>query len=166
MLEKDGSSRVLVEPDKLGPEGSHASIDNYAASPDAKRVAYNLAVGGGEITSVHVIDVATGKETGDVVDCIWGECAVSWLPDGQAFFYTQMADAAPGVDPMLNMRVRLHRLGKPSKDDPNRPRRRRRRELAAHAARVPRARRLVRRRMDGRLRRRRAPRVARRCRVD
>ncbi len=118
VLEDGGSSRVLVDPNKLGPAGSHASVDSFAVSPDAKLLAYNLSLGGGEVASVRVLDVATAKDTGESVDRVWGEFPAVWLPDGKAFLYTQMTERAAGVDPMLKMRVRLHRLGAPAKDDP------------------------------------------------
>jgi prolyl oligopeptidase len=120
MREADGRERVLVDPGTLGAgeKGGHYSIDNFAPSPDGKRVAYNQASGGGEVTRVHVLDVDSGSELPDVLDRIWGEFPVWWLPDGNGFFYTQMAPPAVGADPMVNMSARLHRLGTPVERDP------------------------------------------------
>jgi len=117
--EPDGRRRVLADPTKLGAgTGTHYSLNTFAPSPDGSLVAYNLAGGGGEITTVHVVDVATGKESPDVIDRIWGEFPVAWLNDATGFFYTQMAAPRAGVDPMQDMKVRLHRLGSPVADDP------------------------------------------------
>jgi prolyl oligopeptidase len=112
-----GSERVLVDPEKLGDGGSHASVNAYAPSPDGTLVAYDLALGGGEVSSVHVIDVTSGKQLPDAVDRVWGEFSANWLPDGKGFLYTQMAPTAAGQDPMLGMRVRLHVLGRPVSSD-------------------------------------------------
>lgn len=120
--EANGSERVLVDPTQRRTSDSvHVSIDNYSISWDGALVAVNLAEGGGEVTRVHVIDVATGVERPDVVDHIWGQFPVVWLPEGSGFFYTQMSDAGfrdPSVDPILGMRVRRHLLGTSPERDP------------------------------------------------
>jgi len=117
----DGKEHVLVDPvDRPGADSSHVSIDNYSVSWDGSLVAVNLAQGGSEITGVHVFDVATGVERPDVVEHVWGQFTVVWLPDASGFFYTQMADAGfrdSKVDPILGMRVRRHLLGTSVKQD-------------------------------------------------
>jgi prolyl oligopeptidase len=115
--EPDGKERVLVDPATLGTGGGHASVNAFAPSPDGARIAYDLALGGGEISTIHVMDVATGVELPDVIDRVWGEFSASWLPDGKSYFYTQMAAPAAGVDPLLGMQTRLHVLGTPVDQD-------------------------------------------------
>jgi prolyl oligopeptidase len=118
LVVRDGAGeRVLVDPAALGSGGSHASVNSYAPSPSGALLAYDLSLGGGEVSSIHVVDVATGKALPDVVERVWGEFAAGWLPDGKGFFYTQMAAPAPGVDPMLRMQARLHLLGAPVDKD-------------------------------------------------
>jgi prolyl oligopeptidase len=112
-----GEERVLVSPEKLSAEGTHFSLNAYSASLDGKLIAYVLSQGGGERGTLHVMDVATGKDLPDQIERIWGEGAASWLTDGSGFFYTQLAAPQPGVDPMQNQTARLHRLGKPVADD-------------------------------------------------
>jgi prolyl oligopeptidase len=109
--------RVLVSPAKLSSEGTHYALNAYSCSPDGKLVAYVLSSGGGERGALHVMDAATGKDLPDQIDRIWGEGSASWLPDSTAFFYTQLAEPQPGVDPMQNQVARLHVLGKPVGDD-------------------------------------------------
>lgn len=116
MVRDERGDRVLVDPTKLGGD-SHAAIDNYKPSPDGALVAYNLSRGGGEISTVYVIEVETGTVRPDTIERIWGEFDVQWLPDGRGFFYTQMALPAAGVDPLLKMQVRLHVLGAPVTND-------------------------------------------------
>ncbi len=118
LRERDGKARVLVDPATRGSKGTHASINNFAPSPDGSLVAYLISEGGSEISTLHVLDVATGQERAEIIERIWGEFAPSWLPDAESFFYTQMAAPAPGVDLALNMRARLHRLGEPVDHDP------------------------------------------------
>jgi prolyl oligopeptidase len=105
----------LVVRDAAGER--HASVNSYAPSPDGALLAFDLALGGGEISSIHLVDVATGKALPDVIDRVWGEFSAGWLPDGKGFFYTQMAAPAPGVDAMLRMAARLHVVGTPVEKD-------------------------------------------------
>ncbi|HYR06343.1 MAG TPA: prolyl oligopeptidase family serine peptidase [Longimicrobium sp.] len=120
MQAPDGGERVLLDPTTASDDGGpHLSIDNFMPSPDGRLVAVNLARGGGEITRVHVVETATGAMRPDVIERIWGEFAVSWLPDASGFLYTQMAPEAESAgDPLMGMRVRIHRLGTEPEDDP------------------------------------------------
>jgi prolyl oligopeptidase len=113
----DGKERTLVDPTSKGAKDSHSSINNFSPSPDGTLVAYNLSSGGSEVSAIHVLVVATGKELPDVIERIWGEFPASWLASGKGFFYTQMAGAAANADPMLNMRAFLHQLGQPVAKD-------------------------------------------------
>ncbi len=115
-----GAERVVIDPNPPGPQSSTATITEYSPSPDGNLVAVNVDRGGSEVTEVSVLDVDTGRARPEVLETIWGEFPVIWLPDGSGYTYTQMApkgDIAEG-DPVTNMRVRAHRLGQPVKDDP------------------------------------------------
>ncbi|HEY9133728.1 MAG TPA: prolyl oligopeptidase family serine peptidase [Dyella sp.] len=116
----DGSERILLDPATIKTEGGPASITLFAPSPDGSKIAVNTDSGGNEITRLQVFDVKTGRLTGDAVEPVWGEFAAEWLPDGSGFTYTQLApsDQRTGGDLLQDMRVRLHRLGMPSAQDP------------------------------------------------
>jgi prolyl oligopeptidase len=118
--ESDGRERVLLDPNARNAEPLTPGITGFSPSPDGNRVAVNVQRGGGEVTRVEVLKVADGSATGDQVDDVWGEFQVSWLPDGRGFTYTQMAppEERNKTDPMLDQRVRLHRLGTPAAADP------------------------------------------------
>ncbi len=112
--------RVLVDPERLSasdPANGHAALDAYSVAPDGAHVAYVISRGGGEVGVLRVLDVATGADLPDAIERIWGEGAAAWLPDGKRFFYTQLAMPSAGVDPMLGMVARLHRLGEPVDHD-------------------------------------------------
>jgi len=113
----DGKERVLVDPTQIAGKTGHVSINNYSPSFDGKLTAVNLAEGGGEISTIHVYDTATGAELPDRTERVWGEFRAQWLPDGKRFFYTQMLPQKPGVDAMLGWRVFLHVLGRPASED-------------------------------------------------
>jgi prolyl oligopeptidase len=112
-----GEERTLLDPNQLGPAGGHASIANYTVSQDGKTVAVNVDHGGNEITSIEFYDADTGARLPDRIDQVWGEFGADWLPDGSGVFYTQMTPAAPGADPMLDMRSRYHRMGSDAAGD-------------------------------------------------
>ncbi|MDO1528378.1 prolyl oligopeptidase family serine peptidase [Fulvimonas sp. R45] len=118
--EADGRERVLLDPGTLAGDGGHASITVFVPSPDGRKVAVDIDHGGNEVTRLEVLDVASGKPTGDAVEPVWGEFGADWLPDGSGFAYTQMAPPGQrtGGDPLQDMRLRLHRLGTPAAQDP------------------------------------------------
>jgi prolyl oligopeptidase len=115
-----GVERVLLDPNPPGPQSTTATITEFSPSPDGQLVAVNVDRGGNEITKVTILDAESGAARPDVLDAIWGEFPVVWLPDGSAITYTQMApkDEIAAGDPTTNMGVRVHRLGQPVTDDP------------------------------------------------
>jgi prolyl oligopeptidase len=115
-----GKERLLVDPDRMpAPEGKHYAIDYFAASPDNKHLAYGISIGGSEESVLHVLDVATGKETGDVIDrANFG--SPSWLADGR-LLYNRLQKLDPGMAvtaKYLNSRAYVHTLGTSPDSDP------------------------------------------------
>jgi len=111
--------RLLVDPDALPhPEGKHLAIDWFVPSLDNRYVAFGVSIGGSEASVLHVMEVATGKETGDVIDRTdFG--ATGWTPDNQLLYnrLQKMAPGAPVTDKYVNSRVYRHVLGTdPEKD--------------------------------------------------
>src|SRR5690242_19644780 len=74
------SERVLFDPTTIDPSG-HTEIDFFVPSADGKLIAISLSKGGSESGDVHVFDVATGKELGDVIPRVNGGTAggdIAW----------------------------------------------------------------------------------------
>ena len=115
----EGDKRLLVDPEALAKGGAHVSIDYYTPSNDAKYVAYGLSEGGSEMSSVHVLETATGKVLPDVIDRA-RYANVSWL-DGKSFLYKRdrkLPEGAPASERFTKARVHLHVLGQdPEKDE-------------------------------------------------
>jgi prolyl oligopeptidase len=112
-------ARLLVDPEALPhPEGKHLAIDWFVPSLDNRYVAFGVSVGGSEASTLHVMEVATGKETGDVIDrAEYG--ASGWTPDHQLLYnrLQKMAPGAPVTDKYVNSRLYRHVLGTdPEKD--------------------------------------------------
>jgi prolyl oligopeptidase len=88
----DGPDRLIVDPEALAKKtGTPHAVLDFAPSPDGKRVAYAMQAGGGEIGTLHVVDVASGKELVKPIDRI-RYASVSWLDDGSGFFYSRLRE--------------------------------------------------------------------------
>lgn len=109
-----GADVVLFDP---AQHPQAASIDNYMPSNDGTKVALNLATAGAEISTIRIVDVQSKTLLPDLLSRVWGEFPAHWSPDDQSLVYTQMRPAKAGVDPMLNMQVRTHTLGKTPESD-------------------------------------------------
>ncbi len=109
-----GAERLLVDPDRMVvTSGPHFALDYYAPSDDGARLAYAVSPGGSEASVIHILDVATGKESPETIDRA-EQGSPSWLPDGKAFFYNRYALLGPGAketDKYLNSRAYLHVVG-------------------------------------------------------
>jgi len=89
-------ARVVVNPNVLNPKGTTA-IDWFVPAPDGASVAVSLSDNGSEDGSVHLFDVASGKELGDVIPRVQyptGGGSLAWRADGKGFWYTRY----PGPD--------------------------------------------------------------------
>src|SRR5215472_5851759 len=120
-LDDPASQHVVLDPNQLNPKGTTA-IDFYVPSPDGRLVAVSLSEGGSEEGTVHVYEVATVKETGDVVPRVnkgTGGGSVAWNADGSGFFYTRYpADGErPKQDMDFYQQVYFHKLGSPMRSD-------------------------------------------------
>jgi len=118
MRERSGAEKVLFDPNVGDYGAKHASVTVFSPSPNGKLVGVNVDTGGAEVTKVIVINADTGEQLPETFDPIWGEIPISWTSASDAFSYTQMDPSAGAADPILNMRVRFHRLGTPVNDDP------------------------------------------------
>jgi prolyl oligopeptidase len=114
-----GTERMLVDPDKLPTAaGTHNAIDYYAPSRDNRYVAFGVSSGGSEESVLHVLDLNSGKETGDVIDRA-NSASPNFLADGRLLYnrLQKLAPGAPATDKYLNQHVYLHTLGTdPDKD--------------------------------------------------
>lgn len=120
-LDDPAPEHVILDPNELNPKGTTA-IDFYVPSLDGRLVAVSLSEGGSEEGTVHVYEVATGKETGDVVPRVnkgTGGGSVAWNGDSSGFFYTRYP--AEGERPKQDMdfyqQVYFHKLGSPVNSD-------------------------------------------------
>jgi prolyl oligopeptidase len=127
----DGNEKLVADPERMTllqganqKKGKNA-IQYFAPSPDGKFIAVGIAPGSSETdVELHVIDVATSRETADVI--VGGPCVdglpPNWLPDNHAFVYgrlQKLAPDTPATEVWKKYKTYLHVLGTdPEKDPP------------------------------------------------
>ena len=115
-----GAEKLLADAEQQkGAATGHASISYYNVSQDGRQVAVGVAVGGSENTVIHILDTATGKESGETIDrATFGN--VNWLPDGRSFTYVRMqklAADAPVTEKRQKFRIYRHVVGTDAEQD-------------------------------------------------
>jgi prolyl oligopeptidase len=112
-----GHDRALVDPNSLSAEGTTA-LDWWYASNDGRLLAYGLSSSGDEISTLHVLDVETGKDLPDSI-ARTRAASVAWTPDSKGFYYTRYPalGSVPKGEETYYRRVFFHHLGEdPSRD--------------------------------------------------
>ena len=113
--------RTLVDPNAIDPTG-HTAFDWFVPSPDGGKLAVSLSQGGSEAGTLHVYDVATGQETGDVIPLVQKGTAggsAAWTADGKGLYYTRYpheGERAP-EDLDFYQQAWFHELGRPDRED-------------------------------------------------
>lgn len=110
--------RRVIDPNALSPDGSVALL-NYVPSPDGRYLAYSLSQGGSDWKSIHVRDVASGKDLPDVMR--WVKFSyIAWTHDDRGIFYSRYREPAPGsaiTDKVEHQALYFHLLGTPQAAD-------------------------------------------------
>ena len=82
---------VLVDPNEL--DSSHGTaIDWYVPSHDGSLIAVSMSQGGSESGDIHVFEIASGQQVGEVVARVNGGTAggdLAWFPDDSGYYYTR-----------------------------------------------------------------------------
>lgn len=123
----NGQDTLLVDPEqvKLAPAAQKKgknTIWGYAPSRDNKYLAVCIIPGGSELDGeLRVFDIATSRETGDIITHVGAEAwEVSWLPDNRSFVYghvQQLTLGAPESEVRQKFRAYMHVLGTDSVKD-------------------------------------------------
>jgi prolyl oligopeptidase len=113
----NGKDRSLIDVNSLAPDGTIA-LDWWYPSYDGKYVAYGTSPNGSEISTLRVIETATGKL---LPEQIWRTRAagLAWLPDNSGFYYTKYPRPGdvPAGQEMYNRHIFLHMLGSADNTD-------------------------------------------------
>ncbi len=110
-------SQIVVNPNILNKKGTTA-IDWFVPSPDGSLVAVSLSDNGSENGSLHLFDVASGKQVGEVIPRVQyptGGGSLAWRADSTGFWYTRYPGPdRPAEEQHFFQQIYFHHIG----DDP------------------------------------------------
>jgi prolyl oligopeptidase len=108
-----GEGRLLLDPATMATAGQHAAIDYFVPSPDCNYVAVGVSLGGSENSTLHVLEVTSGKLMGESIS-LAQDAEPSWTDDSKGFYFARLQEMAPGAAASTkydNRRVYFHLLG-------------------------------------------------------
>jgi prolyl oligopeptidase len=112
----DGTPDVLLDPNAWSEDGT-VRLGGYAASKDARLLAYTVSRSGSDWQEINVLDLATRKPLADKVE--WVKVSgVAWR--GNGFYYSRYPAPARGRELSSineNHQVYYHRVGTPQSAD-------------------------------------------------
>lgn len=113
----DLPGKAILDPNTLSTDGT-VSVMRTHFSPDGRYLAYALSYSGSDWQELHIRDLTTGQDTGDVLKHLKFS-SVAWKPDNSGFYYNRYP--APGTVEKeaqhLNNKVFFHTLGAPQASD-------------------------------------------------
>jgi prolyl oligopeptidase len=93
----DGRERLLFDPETLRKStGKPHAINYFGPSPDGRWVAVGVSASGSEDASLRVLEVASGRQVGAVIDRAQMG-VVGWAPDGSEVFFNRLQRMDPGM---------------------------------------------------------------------
>ncbi len=108
----NGPEQIVLDPNQLSPDGSTA-LSDFSPSPDGKHFVFGQSEGGSDWVTLYVRDLATNKNTMDVVK--WVKFSeTQWTKDGLGFFYSRFPEPAKGKqleEKLEHQMLYYHRLG-------------------------------------------------------
>jgi prolyl oligopeptidase len=115
----NGKDRALVDVNTLAADGTVA-LDWWTPSEDGKYVTYGTSPSGSEMSTLHVIETATGKLLPDQIERTRA-ADIAWKLDNSGFFYTRYPKKGdvPEGEEVYHRHVFYHALGADSAKDPD-----------------------------------------------
>jgi prolyl oligopeptidase len=119
VLDSPGDSgRPLLDPNALSADGTVA-VSGAEVSDDGRLLAYSTSAAGSDWQTWRVRDVATGKDTDDLVE--WSKFSgAAWRKDGSGFYYCAPDRPEEGREYLAAdglHRIFLHRIGTNQAED-------------------------------------------------
>jgi prolyl oligopeptidase len=114
----NGQDRILINPNQLSSDGTVA-LDWWYPSKDGKYVAYGTSPGGSEVSTLSIIENATGKLLPDTIERTRA-ASLAWMPDNSGFYYTRYPKKGevPQGQEVYYRHVFYHSLGQDPARDP------------------------------------------------
>jgi prolyl oligopeptidase len=114
----NGEDRVLLDINKLATDGTIA-LDWWYASDDGKYVAYGTSPSGSEVSTLRILETATGNLLPDSIERTRA-ASLAWKHDNSGFFYSRYPKKGevPEGQEVYNRHIFYHALGSDSAKDP------------------------------------------------
>ncbi|MGB8657034.1 MAG: prolyl oligopeptidase family serine peptidase [Candidatus Zixiibacteriota bacterium] len=108
--EAETGKEILLYDAGLNDKGQPQSITFFVPSEDGKTIAFGIATGGAEISTMCIMDVDSKKLYPEKIYPTWGDC--SWSPDSKSFIYTPMNSGDnTSMNLLLDTRSMYHIVG-------------------------------------------------------
>ncbi|XP_063838450.1 prolyl endopeptidase [Ostrinia nubilalis] len=116
----DGEPRVFLDPNTLSEDGTIA-LSGSRFTEDGATFAYGLSASGSDWITIHLKDVATGKDYPEVLEKV-KFASMSWTKDNKGLFYSRYPEQTgktDGSETEVNRDQKLcyHRLNTPQSED-------------------------------------------------
>ena len=118
MKNAEGAFEAVLDPNKGSDKGTEA-LDWMYHSPNGKYIAYGRSSGGDEWSRLHVLNLETGQETGEVIPRTRA-ASLAWESDESGFYYTRYPEpgSVPEGEEDYHRHVFHHKLGQDPANDP------------------------------------------------
>jgi prolyl oligopeptidase len=113
-----GKDRALIDVNQLAADGTVA-LDWWVPSDDGRYVAYGTSPSGSEMSTLHIIETATGKLLPDSIERTRA-VSMAWMLDNSGFYYTRYpkkGEVAEGQE-VYYRHVFYHAIGSDPAKDP------------------------------------------------
>jgi prolyl oligopeptidase len=113
-----GPARALLDPNTYRKDGT-AALAGESESWNGRLFAYGVAQAGSDWAEWRVRDVATGKDSSDLIQWTKGN-SISWAADDRGFYYSRYSEPQPEkllTVAALDQKVYFHKLGDPQSAD-------------------------------------------------
>ncbi len=115
----DGKTNVLIDPNK---EGKNIAITGFWPSPRGTYLAYGTAVGGNEATTIHILNIKTGKDLPGTLTKAGGGATppgMVWDTNEKGLTYVRlpMPGTVPESESQFYAALFHHILNNPQKED-------------------------------------------------
>jgi len=113
-------TKIVLDPNQINDKGTTA-IDWFVPSPKGDLIAVSMSENGSEDGSLHLFDVATGKEIDSAIPRVQyptGGGSLAWRADGRGFWYTRYPGPDEGAERAhFFQQIYYHKIGDaPDKD--------------------------------------------------
>ena len=118
MKNAEGAFEAVLDPNKWSDQGTEA-LDWMYHSPNGKYIAYGRSSGGDEWSRLHVLNLETKQETGEVIPRTRA-ASLAWESDESGFYYTRYPEpgSVPEGEEDYHRHVFHHELGQDPANDP------------------------------------------------